>query len=112
MLPSRVLRFRDLRKMGVVQNWPTLARWIEKEGFPSGRLLGPNSRCWTEEEVEAWFLSRPEHREDPPPEKAKPAPSAATEEGGSVMASAGNQSNSTNKRNGAVGQAASDPEVA
>jgi hypothetical protein len=34
-------RFGDLKAMGVVSNWPTLLRWIEKENFPPGRRLGP-----------------------------------------------------------------------
>jgi predicted DNA-binding transcriptional regulator AlpA len=53
------LRFADLREMGIVANWTTLSRWIEKGDFPQGRYLGPNSRCWTVQEVEAWLASRP-----------------------------------------------------
>lgn len=53
------LRFRDLKDRGLVFNWPTLLRWIEFEGFPPGRRLGPNTRAWTAEEVEAWVASRP-----------------------------------------------------
>ena len=74
VLPSRLLRFRDLKEIGLVKNWPTLKRRIENQGFPPGRLLGPATRVWSEAEVELWFVSRPEHREDPPPEKVKPAP--------------------------------------
>jgi hypothetical protein len=69
----KVYRFRDLKEAGIVKNWVTLKRWIEKHGFPPGRLLGPNTRVWTEAEIEAWFLSRPEGWEGPPPEIAKPA---------------------------------------
>ena len=53
-----LLRFRDLRHFGV-NNWPTLIRWMAKEGFPPGRYLAANTRVWTEEEVQAWFDSRP-----------------------------------------------------
>jgi predicted DNA-binding transcriptional regulator AlpA len=73
-LPNKLLRFRDLKRIGLIENWPTLRRRIESHGFPPGRLLGPNTRVWTEREIEVWFVSRPEHREDPPPEIAKPAP--------------------------------------
>jgi hypothetical protein len=54
-----LLRFSDLKERGLVQNWVTLARWIEHQGFPPGKKLGPNIRVWTEEEIDAWFASRP-----------------------------------------------------
>jgi predicted DNA-binding transcriptional regulator AlpA len=73
-LPNKLLRFRDLKRIGLIENWPTLRRRIESQGFPPGKLLGPNTRVWTEGEVEAWFVSRPERLEDPPPENEKPAP--------------------------------------
>lgn len=63
MLPGKLLRFKDLHVVGI-RNWPTLTRWQETQGFPKGRLLGENTRVWTEEEVEAWWESRAE----PPPE--------------------------------------------
>jgi predicted DNA-binding transcriptional regulator AlpA len=43
-----------------VNNWTTLLRWIETEGFPPGILLGPNSRAWYEDEIEAWLANRPQ----------------------------------------------------
>ena len=73
MLPSKFLRFCNLVEKGIVKNWVTLGRWIEKEGFPPGILLGPNTRVWPEDQVEAWIAGRPERREDPPPEKVKAA---------------------------------------
>ena len=54
------LRFRDLKARGIVGNWMTLKRWIEKENFPSGVKLGPNSRAWTETEVNKWLAGRPQ----------------------------------------------------
>ena len=53
------LRFRDLRARGIVNNWNTLQEWINKRGFPPGRLIGPNARAWAEGEVEAWIATRP-----------------------------------------------------
>ena len=44
---------------GVVNNRPILTRWIRDFGFPPGQLTGPNSRTWTEEEIEAYLASRP-----------------------------------------------------
>ena len=57
-----LLRFRDLKDRGIVSNHVTLKRWIEWEGFPPGRLLGPNTRVWREFEIEAWLDSRPTER--------------------------------------------------
>lgn len=53
---KRYLRFADLKRMGIVTNWPTLLRWIEKEGFPAGIKVG-NTRLWPESEVNAWLAS-------------------------------------------------------
>lgn len=53
------LRFKDLKERGVVSTWPTLLSWIEKVDFPPGRYLGPNTRVWTEAEIEDWIASRP-----------------------------------------------------
>jgi predicted DNA-binding transcriptional regulator AlpA len=78
MIVGKLYRFKDLAQIGV-RNYPTLYRWIETQGFPKGRLLGENTRVWTEAELQSWFESRPT---DPPPDKAKPAPSVAAEGGG------------------------------
>lgn len=43
-----MLRFRDLKNRNLVNNYVTLARWIEREGFPPGLMLGPNTRVWRE----------------------------------------------------------------
>jgi predicted DNA-binding transcriptional regulator AlpA len=67
VLPSKFLRFCNLVEKGIVKNWVTLGRWIEKDRFPPGILLGPNTRVWPEDQVEAWIAGRPERREDPPP---------------------------------------------
>ena len=53
-----LLRFPDLKARGIVNNWMTLRRWIEREGFPPGKKIGPNTRAWTEAEIEAWLQSR------------------------------------------------------
>jgi hypothetical protein len=55
---SNVLRFSDLKARGVVNNRATLSRWIKKYGFPSGFMLGPNSRGWYEHELEEWLRCR------------------------------------------------------
>jgi len=73
-----LLRFPDLKCVGI-NNWPSLKRRVEKDGFPAGRYIG-GSRVWTLEEVENWFNSRP--KADDPPENVKPATLVATEGSG------------------------------
>lgn len=63
-LVPKLLRFTDLQALGLVGNWVTLGRWIEREGFPKGRLLGANIRCWTEAEIADWIASRPADRSE------------------------------------------------
>ena len=62
----KLLRYRDLKASGVVNNRPTLRRWIEKEGFPPPLRLAENSIAWPEGEVMAWIASR--QRAAPEPE--------------------------------------------
>ena len=57
---TTLLRFTDLQERGIVQNWVTLRRWIEHEGFPPGKKLAANTRAWTEQSVEEWLATRPE----------------------------------------------------
>ena len=80
MLPSKLYRFKDLAPLGV-RNYPTLKRWQDSQGFPKGRLLGENTRVWTEGELLKWWDNRPT---DPPPDKVKPGPSASTEGTGRI----------------------------
>lgn len=54
-----LLRFRDLKDRKIVSNHMTLKRWIEREGFPPGCMLGPNTRAWTEDEIGNWLSNRP-----------------------------------------------------
>lgn len=60
---TQFLRFKDLVERGIVKNRVTLGRWIRLHGFPPGVLLGPNSRAWREDEVEAWLADRVAERE-------------------------------------------------
>jgi predicted DNA-binding transcriptional regulator AlpA len=65
----QLLRFKDLSCVGI-NNWPTLKRRVTQDNFPPGRYIGKN-RVWTEDEVEAWWDSRP--KAEPPPQNVKPA---------------------------------------
>jgi predicted DNA-binding transcriptional regulator AlpA len=53
------LRFRNLVDRGLFKNRQELRRLQETQGFPRGRLLGPNTRIWTEEEINTYVASRP-----------------------------------------------------
>ena len=55
---KKLLRYHDLVDRGIVNNRMTLSRWIDGQGFPPGFMLGPNSRAWPEDEVEAWLAAR------------------------------------------------------
>ena len=54
-----LIRFAELKKRGIVTNYPTLNRWIKERDFPPGFMLGPNTRVWREADVDAWLQSRP-----------------------------------------------------
>ncbi len=56
---TQFLRFKDLKAKGIVASWPALRYKIRNNGFPAGRLLGPNTRAWTVDEVQAWLDNLP-----------------------------------------------------
>jgi hypothetical protein len=58
-MPKKWLRFADLKARGLVNSWPSLNYKIRTQGFPPGRMIGPNSRAWSDEEIEAFEESRP-----------------------------------------------------
>ena len=58
--PTKLLRYDDLVSRKIVSNRMTLKRWIDGQGFPSGFMLGPNTRAWPEDAVEAWLNARKE----------------------------------------------------
>ena len=59
------LRFGDLKARNVVKSWAQLKRLVENYGFPPGRMLSPNVRAWTDDEIDEWLETRP--IEGPPP---------------------------------------------
>lgn len=56
---TRFLRYKDLEERGIVNSWTSLRYKIKNNGFPQGRYIGPNSRAWTEEEVQEWLEALP-----------------------------------------------------
>jgi predicted DNA-binding transcriptional regulator AlpA len=63
----RLIRYPDLVEKGVVNSRMTLKRLIDLHEFPPGRLVTPNSRAWTEEEVDEWVEGRPVARKSAAP---------------------------------------------
>lgn len=59
----KYLRYADLVERQIVNNRTTLARWIKDYGFPAGKLLGPNTRAWPDDQIEAWLDARAAERE-------------------------------------------------
>jgi predicted DNA-binding transcriptional regulator AlpA len=74
---TRLLRFNDLKARDIVRSHAQLARLQKFYGFPRGRMLSPNQRTWTEDEVEAWYASRPEENTGPLRGRAKAKRKAA-----------------------------------
>jgi len=66
----RLLRFAQLVERNIVRSRQQLDNLKKNEGFPPGRLLSPNCRVWTEEEIDDWFSDRPVER-DPKSQEQK-----------------------------------------
>jgi len=64
MTLKKHLRFEDLKALGIVRNRTTLGRWIRSNGFPPGKMVGPNTRIWTDAEIAAWQESVAPSRPD------------------------------------------------
>jgi len=69
---QRRLRYADLEALGIVRNRVTLRSWIINCGFPRGQMTGPNSRTWTEDEVQGWVDNRPIGKKPTPAIKRRP----------------------------------------
>jgi hypothetical protein len=56
---TRLVRYCDLEKSGIVRNRTQLERLIRDEGMPPGRMLSSKTRVWTVTELEDWLSTRP-----------------------------------------------------
>jgi len=56
-----LLRFCDLKRLGVVRDRATLRRWLKAESdpFPPALVLSGNSVAWRSAEVRDWLDRRP-----------------------------------------------------
>jgi hypothetical protein len=59
------LRFCHLQQRNVVKSWAQLDRMQRLYGFPKGRMISPNVRAWTEEEIDAYYASCPVEGPEP-----------------------------------------------
>ena len=59
-----LLRFDDLRALGVVRTWQSLNKWIDERGFPPGRMIG-RFRTWTVAELMDWIETQPTAKIEP-----------------------------------------------
>jgi predicted DNA-binding transcriptional regulator AlpA len=55
---TKLNRFKDLKSKGFADSWAQLKRMIELYGFPPGRMITPNVRAWTDEELDAYVASQ------------------------------------------------------
>ncbi len=60
-------RYSHLVECGLVANRATLRNLILKNGFPPGRLIGPNTRVWSDEELDAYVAGCPVGPKATPP---------------------------------------------
>ena len=65
-------RYRDLKERGFCNSRAQLKRMVDFHGFPTGRLLSPNVRTWTAEEVLTYYDTRPSERKSTPSNLPKP----------------------------------------
>ena len=56
---EELLRFKDLQRLGVVNSWPQLRYMQQNYNFPSGLLLGVNSRAWRASDIKQWLDACP-----------------------------------------------------
>jgi len=65
-LVPKFLRQKDLEALNISKS-DTQTRFLQREhGFPLGRMLSPQIRGWTEQEVADWLATRPVKRTDDP----------------------------------------------
>ena len=55
----KFLRLKNLEERGIAKTHQAVRHMQIHHGFPLGRLLGPGTRVWTEDEINEWLASRP-----------------------------------------------------
>jgi hypothetical protein len=75
----RFRHFKHLKENGIVKDYRDLKKKIEEMGFPPGRMTGPRTRIWTDEELEEWHQSLPTALEPRPVARIKMSDEARRE---------------------------------
>ena len=78
-MATKYLRYADLVERQIINNRTTLQRWIRDYAFPAGVLLGPNTRAWRADQIEAWLAARAAETESADAEVKPEAPAAERE---------------------------------
>ncbi len=55
---TKLVRFKDLKAAGIVNNWVTLRHYIADCGFPPGIRISYNVRAWPLSQIENWLAIR------------------------------------------------------
>jgi len=58
----RLWRYRDLKAAQIVNSRMTLKRLVDSGRLAPGRLITPNARAWTDEEIESLISTAPTAR--------------------------------------------------
>jgi hypothetical protein len=56
---EELCRLKHLQENNIADSYTQAKELEEKEGFPRGMMLGPNTRAWFVSEVNAWLKNRP-----------------------------------------------------
>jgi hypothetical protein len=64
---SRLLRFVDLKALGIVANYASLKVLTEDYGFPPGKWLSTNAHVWTQSEARGKTRGRRKDEAEPAP---------------------------------------------
>ena len=51
----KFLRLKNLEELGIAKTHQAVRHMQIHYGFPLGRLLGPGTRVWTEDEINEWL---------------------------------------------------------
>ena len=62
---QRLIRFADLKALGIASSWMQVSRLIKEQGFPPGFRLTPRTRSWGEDDVQRWLDRRPSALDTP-----------------------------------------------
>ncbi len=68
---SKFLRLKNLEERGTATTHHVVRHMQIHQGFPLGRLLGPGTRVWTEDEITEWLASRPVEVSERAPRRAQ-----------------------------------------